>query len=135
MSMITLYDSSGFFTQSYDLQPGDTPSPPVGGGYVAGGYDGEQYYYLTGVATVRPSVTDEVLFTIHSDNTETVVVPSSGNLPTGTVVTDYETGTTYTAGASETFQFKSQINGEWKFLLEPPFPYKETEITVRADAY
>lgn len=131
MNMITIYDSDGFYTQSYDLEVGDTPTVPVGGGYISGDYDGEEFYHLSGVATPRPSITDDEYFYVHSDNTDTVTIP----LPSGTIVTDLETNTVYTAGASESFQFRSQISGQWDFMIEPPFPYKTVTITVSANAY
>ena len=128
--MITIYDSDGFFSQSYDLADGDTPTVPSGGGYILGSYDGSQFYLLSGAPELRPKVTEEDVFQINSDNTEILDIP----IPEDTVVTDYETGTIYVAGASESFQFKSAINGEWKFLIEPPFPYQASEITVNVDA-
>lgn len=131
MTMITIYDSDGFYTQSYDLPSGDTPTVPIGGGYTVGDYDGAQYYHLSGTPTERPSLTDEEYFEVHADGTDTLTI----NLVNGTIVTDNETYTVYTSVGSETFQFRSAITGEWKFLLEPPFPYKSTEITVTANAY
>lgn len=134
----SIYDASGEIIQVYELAPGDVPTVsdyPAGGGYLAGSYDPE-LWHVTGVgstptATLRASLNVEAEYVIQADGVDSVIIP----IPAGTVVTDEETGSQYTAAAAENLTIRStNRSGVFEFTIEPPSPYLSKTIVVTAHA-
>lgn len=131
MITISYYDASGFFTEVVTIADDATPTPPVGGGYLAGEYDADTQYVSAGAAADRPMlVADQETFVIAANGSATVTIPG---LPAGTVVTLWD-GTEQTTTAAEALTVKTWIAGEFEFTLTPPFPYIEASFTVVAYA-
>jgi hypothetical protein len=127
---ISVYQTSdGRILYSDEIADGTTPSLGAELAYIAGAYDGGEYYVSGGVAAVRPILVDDgAEYTLMGDGTTTQTIA----LVSGTkVIHDH---TTYTSSGSETLQIRGRIDGDFEFEIIPPFPYQDATITVSIDA-
>lgn len=92
----------------------------------AGDSDPEIHYIVGGVLTERPTISGLENFTLEGDGVDSFSV----SVPNGTVITDLETTTTYTASGTETVTFTSTTAGAWDYLFEPPFPYVSGTVRI-----
>lgn len=91
----------------------------------------ETHYVSGGNFTLRPAVF----------SAETVTLKVGGGVdgvlefavPNGTKVYSHYHGVEYTLGA-ENFTFQTMRPGSWIFDIEPPFPYRDIQIEVTANA-
>lgn len=114
------------------LESGETVTSAGGGQAIYSGYGNALTQYLpSGVLTTRPVVTEQTEYTIKGNGTDTVTLP----LPSGTLVTDQETGTQYTSSGVESLIVTSTIGGVFQFVIDPPFPYRPLVLTVTVNAY
>jgi len=138
-NLYSAFDSTGLIVSVFELEDGTTPTTgdyPTGGGYVSGAYDPDLWYIVdpagTPTPTERPTLGNAETYSILADNTDAVTI----SIPSGTVITDIETGSTQTAVSADTFQFKSNARtGKWFVQIDPPFPYQSATLEISADAY
>ncbi|MBL0374042.1 hypothetical protein JJB09_18635 [Rhizobium sp. KVB221] len=97
----------------------DAPQANINTDYVAGGTTLTQRPQLIadGVTSVdlSPDGVDNITFA----------------LPNGAVIT-LDDGSTYTAAGSESFTFKTAINGEWVYSFTPPWPTMPLLLMITA---
>lgn len=108
----------------------DLDAPSGSQSVYAGAADPDRQYILAGVLTDRPTVTTETAYTIAPDGTDSV----SLSVPSGTVVTDLETGISQTAASADTLTITSTTVALFSVLIDPPFPYVTTTIRIAANA-
>lgn len=133
----SLYDETGNLFCVVDINDGTTPDSddyPVGGGYVLGEYNPDEYYIsgLPGSPTVsaRPSVSASETYTISNYASENVTIA----LPHPSTVIDTETSTEYTTSTDpENFVFTSSRRGVFVFVIIPPFPYRTLTVEIRCN--
>lgn len=108
----------------------DLEAPSGSQSVYAGPSDPDLQYILAGVLTDRPTITTETAYTIAPDGTDSV----SLSIPSGTIVTDLETGISQTAASADTLTITSTTVALFSVLIDPPFPYVTTTIRIAANA-
>lgn len=96
----------------------------------AGPSDPDTQYILAGALTDRPTITDQTSWPLDMDGTDSV----SLSVPSGTVVTDLETGLSQTAASADTLTITSTTVALFEVLIEPPFPYVPVTIRIAVNA-
>jgi len=102
----------------------DADIDPLTEDWILGSGDYDEDYITGGVVTERPQIVDYNEITLQANG----VTNLDFVLPTGTKVT--YNNATVTSTASEHFQVRSVLNGEFVFDFDPPFPYRQLQLTV-----
>jgi len=86
----------------------------------------------TGTPTLddRPVIFDTPDYQIYPNGTEEV----SFTLPAGTTVYYHLSSSKTVYASSEAFSFKTAIDGEWIWDIDPPFPYRGLQLRIYTDA-